>query len=192
MVLLQDKDARDSKEPQMPDKAGRAPSQSLQGCMGLTPGPKRLPGQSVENEFGCLEPRCGVVHEVLGKPCSPQPRAAGLPVNQKGAGVGSLAPMELTQPREHQPSSWEQAEAPELCGTGDNRKATASPLRHPPINGALHELPAGPTPAPAPLPCPSTSIATLPAGRQPSEARLASGQAQWDHTQPPSCPGLGG
>lgn len=125
MVLLQDKDARDSKEPQMPDKAGRAPSQSLQGCMGLTPGPKRLPGQSVENEFGCLEPRCGVVHEVLGKPCSPQPRAAGLPVNQKGAGVGSLAPMELTQPREHQPSSWEQRRPLNCVGRG----TTGRPLR---------------------------------------------------------------
>lgn len=29
MVPLQDKDARDSQEPQTPDKVGRAPSQSL-------------------------------------------------------------------------------------------------------------------------------------------------------------------
>lgn len=45
MVLLQDKDARDSKEPQTPDKAGRAPSQSLQGCTGLTLEPRHLPGR---------------------------------------------------------------------------------------------------------------------------------------------------
>lgn len=103
-----------------------------------------------------------------------------------------MAPVEVTQPGNTGQAAGSRAEAPEPRGTGHNGKATEHPLHYPPTNGALHEPPAGPTPAPAPLPCPSTSAATLPARRQPSEARLASGQAQWEHTQPPSCPGLGG
>lgn len=72
----------------------------------------QTPAQPVENEFGHLEHHRRIVHAALGNPCSPQPPAAGLPVNQKGAEVRALAPVEVTQPREHRPSSWEQGGGP--------------------------------------------------------------------------------